>query len=108
MPLSNITGKFTGITGSFARDHRQDLWIKKGQLDIEDYDGGMMTLITGEKRKLQKMKNTIKKKRLEAKSKGRKTVKERQIGSQILVRETIRTLGCLRLQRRWSKLIRIF
>ena len=96
---------------SFARDHRQDLWIKKRQLDIEEYDGGMMTLITGEKRKLQKMRkmeNTIKKKRLEAKSKGRKTVKERQIGSQILVRETIRTLGCLRLQKRWSKLIRIF
>lgn len=87
---------------SFARDHRQDLWIK-AQLDIEEHDGGMMTIITGAKRKYRKiwkLENTNKKQQLEARSKGRKAVKEREKGSQILVRETIRTLECLKLQRR--------
>ena len=54
-----------------------------------------MTLITSEKRKLQKMwklEKTNKKKQLKAKSKGGKTVKERHIDSKILITETIRTL----------------
>ena len=41
---------------------------------------------------MRKLEKTNKKKQLKAKSKGGKTVKERQIDSKILITETIRTL----------------